>query len=118
MPDLVLNLVINEPLELNLSYMPFIKDGGLFVPTSESYALGDILIVNLQLPGKHDVLRIEGKVVWIIPKITLYNVVPGIGIQLTGSDAKSICNQIEEQLDPTSEVGGYSYGIIEDTKKK
>ncbi len=118
MSDTVLDLVITEAIQLNLSYMPFIKDGGLFVPTFQSYALGDSVVVNLHLPGKNDALHIEGKVVWIIPKITLYNVLAGIGVQLTGSNAKSICNQIEEQLDPSSEVGGYSYGIIEDTKRK
>ncbi len=118
MPDNTLDLVINDPIELNLSYMPFIKDGGLFIPTSQSFILGDKVIVNLQLPGKNEALHIEGSVVWIIPAISLYHVVSGIGIQFTGSDAKSVCSQIEALLDPASEIGGYSYGIIEDTKRK
>ncbi len=118
MPSTPIDLVISEAVELNLSYMPFIKGGGLFIPTFQSYILGDPVHVNLHLPGKKDALYIEGKVVWVIPKISLYHVVAGIGIQFIGGNAQVIRNQIEELLDPSSEIGGYSFGIIEDTKRK
>lgn len=113
----VIKYVIRDPLECNLSYMPFIKDGGLFLPTMQSYSLGDRILVDLQLPGKADALRIEGKVVWITPKNALHHVLTGIGIQFTGANAQQVRSQIEAQLDTKTEVGGYTYGITEEMKK-
>lgn len=113
----MLNYVIKDPVELNLSYMPFIKEGGLFVPTPQVYNLGDRIALDLQLPGKKEALRIEGKVIWITPRNALHHVLPGIGIQFIGSNAQSIRGQIENQLVPAIEVGGYTYGITEEIKK-
>jgi type IV pilus assembly protein PilZ len=113
----VINYVIRDPVELNLSYMPFIVGGGLFVPSFESFALGDRVLVDLLFPGKKDSLRIEGKVVWITPNNALHHVLPGIGLQLVGSNAQSNRAQIESNLDRSMEVGGYTYGITDETKK-
>lgn len=113
----ILTYIINDPLELNLSFMPFIVNGGLFVPTDVAYSLGDRVAVDLQLPGKKENLRIEGKVVWITPKNALHHVLPGIGIQFTGTNAATIRSQIELFLDKTMEVGGYTYGITDQGKR-
>ncbi|HTM64139.1 MAG TPA: PilZ domain-containing protein [Gammaproteobacteria bacterium] len=119
MPDTdVLKYVFKDPLECNLSYMPFIKGGGLFLPSMKEYALGDQVIIDLTLPGKNDSMRIEGRVVWITPKNALHHVISGIGIQFTGADAQTIRYQLEAQLDTKIEVGGYTYGITEETKKE
>lgn len=113
----VLTYVLNDILELNLSYMPFLNEGGLFIPTAKTFSLEDRVLVDLQLPGKQDILRIEGKVVWITPKNALHHVLAGIGIQFTGSNASTIRSQIEAQLDKTIEIGGYTYGITQEIKK-
>jgi len=111
MSDEILSYIIKDPVELNLSFMPFIKNGGLFIPTIDTYALGDKVTVDLLLPGKKDNLSIEGKVVWISPKNALHHVLAGIGIQLTGANAGTVLSQIEAQLDNSMEIGGYTYGI-------
>jgi type IV pilus assembly protein PilZ len=113
----VITYVIKDPLECNLSYMPFINEGGLFIPTMNNYSLGDRVVVDLLLPGKNDNLRIEGKVVWITPKNSLHHVLSGIGIQFMGANTKSVRSQIEAQLDTKTEVGGYTYGITEEMKR-
>lgn len=113
----VITYIIRDPLECNLSYMPFIKDGGLFIPTMKEYALGARVIVDVTLPGKTEPLRIEGKVVWITPKNALHHVLTGIGIQFIGANAPNARLQIEAQIDAKTEVGGYTYGITEETKK-
>lgn len=112
-PNKTLSYVIKETLEVNLSYMPFVKDGGLFVPTKDSFALGDDVVVDVQLPGKKDVLKIEGKVVWVTPKNALHHVASGIGIQFTGAQSKHVRTEIEASLDKSIDVGGYTYGITE-----
>lgn len=104
---------MKDPLECNLSYMPFVTDGGLFVPTKGSYALGDVVNVELVIPAKSEPLLIEGKVVWLTPQNALHHVLPGIGIQFIGKDASMVKSTIEAQLDTTTEVGGYTYGVKE-----
>lgn len=114
----VLNYVINDPVELNLSYMPFVNDGGLFIPSDKNYPLGTKVQVDLVLPGHKESLRIEGKVVWVTPPNALYQVLSGVGIQFTGSQAASVRTQIESGLDKTMEIGGYTLGTPADGHKK
>jgi type IV pilus assembly protein PilZ len=116
MPELKLEYTIRDPLELNLSFMPFIKDGGLFVPTEEKYNLGDYVVIDLMLPGKNNPLVIEGKVIWLTPRNALHHVLAGIGIQFVGKDATTIRAQVEMNLDPSVEIGGYTYGMVGDSR--
>lgn len=118
MSEEILNYVIKDPLELNLSYIPFINDGGLFIPTANSFNLGERILIDLHLPGKKDALRIEGKVVWVTPKNALHHVLPGIGVQFTGANAATVRGQIEAHLDGTIEIGGYTYGITGELQKE
>lgn len=119
MPDTpVINYEIKDPIELNLSYMPFIEGGALFVPSFENYTLGDRVLLDLLLPGRKENLRIEGKVVWITPQNALHHVLPGIGIKFVGNNAATIKSEIEANLDKSMGIGGYTYGITDDTKKE
>ena len=108
----ILNYVLNDLMELNLSYMPFITGGALFIPTEKQYTLGDKVIVDLQLSAKEEkIVAIEGKVIWITPKNALHHVIAGIGIQFEGDNAKEVKKTIESYLDKKIELGGYTYGI-------
>ena len=113
----IINYVITDPVELNLSYMPFITNGGLFVPTEDFFSLGDKIQIDLQLPMKRENLIIEGKVVWITSKNALHHVLAGIGVQFTGNNSPVIRGQIETLLDKSIEVGGYTYGITDNDQK-
>jgi type IV pilus assembly protein PilZ len=114
----VLSYAINDPVELNLSYMPFITNGGLFIPTFQTYKMGDDIAVDLTLPGKKENLRIDGKIIWITPQNALHHVLPGIGIQFVGPNAVAIRTVIESHLDNSMEIGGYTYGMTEEGKTK
>ncbi len=116
--DEPLSYIINDPIELNLSYMPFIAGGGLFIPTSKTFSLGTQVAVDLQLPGKKESISITGKVVWIIPPNALHHVLTGIGIQFTDTNAQTIRTQLEALLDRSMEVGGYTYGFMAEAKKQ
>ncbi len=118
MAEDVLTYTLGDPIELNLSYMPFVKNGGLFIPTQQSFALGDTVLIDLQLPAQKDAIRIEGKVIWITPKNALHQVVPGIGVQFIGSNNQIIRKQIETLLDTHMDVGGYTYGMTDEGNKK
>lgn len=113
-----LRYTINSQLELNLSYMPFIKNGGLFIPTEEPYPMGNQLFVELKLPGHNEVYNVEGKVVWINPSNALYHIYRGVGVQLVGENAKTIHDMIKANIDNTLDVGGYVYGMSDEQIRK
>lgn len=114
----VISCVINDPLELNLAWMPFVKNGGLFVASMDKHALGEEVWIDLTLPNRTEPLRVEGKIVWITPHNALHHVLPGIGVQLAGANAAAVRSQIELVLDMSVDVGGYTYGITDGTAGK
>jgi len=82
----ILSLAIRNKAVLQTAYMPFIRNGGLFVPTADAYQLGDEVFVLLTLPGESNRVPLAGKVVWITPPGVEGPRVAGIGIQFNESD--------------------------------
>lgn len=86
----VLVLSIKDKAALYASYMPFVTNGGLFVPTSKEYAMGQEVFVLLHIMEESDRLPIAGKVVWKTPPNSEAHRISGIGVQFNGKDEKSI----------------------------
>ncbi len=82
----ILSLAIHDKAVLQAAHMPFIRNGGLFVPTADAYALGDEVFVLLTLPGNANRIPLAGKVVWITPPGCEGQRVAGIGIQFNEPD--------------------------------
>jgi type IV pilus assembly protein PilZ len=93
----ILNLSIRDTDELYACYMPFIANGGLFIPTRKQFLLGDEVFVLLELMDEPEKIPLTGKVVWVTPKGVVTNRKQGIGIQL-GEDSKPVVEKIETQL--------------------
>ena len=71
------------------AYMPYLRHGGLFVPTNKDYKLGDEVFMLLNLMDEPDKIPIAGKVVWITPKGAQGNRTAGIGVQFSEEDANA-----------------------------
>ncbi len=82
----ILSLAIHDKAVLQAAHMPFIRNGGLFVPTADAYELGDEVFVLLTLPGDANRIPLAGKVVWITPPDCEGQRVSGIGIQFSEPD--------------------------------
>ena len=82
----ILSLTIKDKAVLYAAYMPFVQNGGLFIPTSKSYKLGDEVFMLLNLMDEPEKLPVAGRVVWITPKGAQGNRAAGIGVQFTGQD--------------------------------
>jgi type IV pilus assembly protein PilZ len=63
----VLSLSIKEKAALYAAYMPYLKNGGIFVPTTRAYQLGDEVYLILTLMDDPSKIPVAGKVVWISP---------------------------------------------------
>lgn len=64
----ILSLTIKDKSVLYAAYMPFIRNGGLFIPTSKSYKLGDEVFMLLNLMDEPEKVPVAGRVTWITPK--------------------------------------------------
>ena len=86
----VLVLSIKDKASLYAAYMPYVINGGLFVPTSKEYTMGQEVFVLLHIMEESDRLPIAGKVVWKTPPNSEAHRISGIGVQFNGKDEKSI----------------------------
>jgi type IV pilus assembly protein PilZ len=95
----ILSLKIKDRGALYNAYMPYLKGGGLFVPTAQRYDLGDEVVLLLSLVEINERLSVAGKVVWITPVGAQGNRTAGIGIQFNdSSDGETARTKIESIL--------------------
>ncbi len=95
----VLSLTIKDKGALYAAYMPFIKRGGLFIPTNKPYKIGDEVFMTLKLMDSDEKLPVQGKVVWKTPQGAQGNRVAGIGVHFADDkDGQTARNKIETYL--------------------
>ena len=85
----LLTLTIKDKSALYLAYMPFVRNGGLFIPTNSNYRLGDEVFMLLNLMGEDEKLPVAGRVIWVTPKGAQGNQgkrTAGIGVQFSEQD--------------------------------
>jgi len=95
----ILSLAVKDKAALYNAYMPYLKHGGIFVPTARRYFLGDEVFLLLTLPESSERLPVAGKVIWITPTGAQGNRTAGIGVQFTdSSEGEAVKGKIEALL--------------------
>lgn len=94
----ILSLAIKDKGSLYAAYIPFIKNGGLFIPTNKTYKLDDEVFMLLTLMDETERLPVAGNVVWITPPNAQGNRTAGIGVQFSNQDNGMTRNKIEGLL--------------------
>ncbi|KAF0802161.1 type IV fimbriae assembly protein [Alcanivorax xiamenensis] len=82
----ILSLSIKDKAALYAAYMPFIGNGGLFVPTEKAYQLGEEIFLLLNIMDEQEKIPVAGRVVWITPRGAQGNRSAGIGVQFSDQD--------------------------------
>jgi len=77
--------------------MPFLKNGGLFVRTADSYELGADVLLEVTLPDSLEASKIKGKVCWLTSTGVQNGTPAGIGISFV-EDPEQVRNQIEKAI--------------------
>lgn len=80
------------------AYMPFIRNGGLFVATNRPFRLGEEVILILSLMDEPERFTVSGRVVWVTPKAAEGYRTPGVGVEFSGEDDGSTRTRIEVYL--------------------
>lgn len=92
----ILSLAVKDKNALFQAYMPFIKQGGVFVPTPKRYFIGDEVFLLMTLPESTERLPVAGKVVWVTPAGAQGNRAAGIGVQFAETpEGEAVRNKIE-----------------------
>jgi len=76
----VIQLSIKEKAALYAAYIPMFAEGGVFIPTSRDYMLGDDVYVLLSLPEDTQRYPVAGKVAWVTPPKAAGGRTQGVGI--------------------------------------
>ncbi|MBB3191563.1 PilZ domain-containing protein [Halomonas cerina] len=105
-----LSLTIQDIPTLLSAYMPVLERGGIFVPTRESYDLGQEVFLLLMLPGESERLPVTGRVVWVSPEGVSGYRVPGIGIHFSAED-QGVRDRIETLLAGQLDRGTPTYTL-------
>jgi type IV pilus assembly protein PilZ len=94
----VLSLAIKEKSALYAAYMPYVKGGGLFIPTNKNFKIGEEVFMLLSLVDDPMKLKVVGKVIWVTPAPQA-NRPQGIGVQFSEKDGGiEVKNKIEAIL--------------------
>ena len=94
----ILSLSIKDKSALYAAYMPFIKNGGLFIPTAKTYNLGDEVFMLLTLMDDPEKIPVAGKIIWITPQGAQANKTAGVGVQFSEQDNGQTSKKIEGYL--------------------
>lgn len=100
----ILTLDIPDKAALYAAYMPFVTNGGLFIPAQrnerrgQNHSLGDEVFLLLNLVEQGERLPVAGKVIWVTPPGAQGQRQPGIGIQFSSQDSGATQQKIESLL--------------------
>jgi type IV pilus assembly protein PilZ len=93
-----ISLNIKEKAILYAAYMPYLKGGGIFVPTARAYNLGDEIFMLVSLLDDPSKVPVAGKVVWITPPGAHGNRVQGVGVQFKDDESGAAMRKRIENL--------------------
>lgn len=95
----VLSLPIKEKAALHAAYMPFLTNGGIFVPTTKSFRIGDEIYLILTLMDDAAKYPIAGRVAWLSPARTSNHKARGVGVHFSSDESgQRVRHRIEELL--------------------
>ena len=94
----VIQLAIKEKAALYAAYIPMFAEGGIFIPSTRDYRLGDDVYVLITLPDDPQRFPIAGKVAWITPARSVGNRTQGIGIRFPKNEKSAQLKTKIEQI--------------------
>jgi len=98
----VIQLVFREKGALYAAYIPAFTDGGLFVPTTREYKLGEDIYLLLSLPDESQRYPVAGKIAWITPPNASGGRTQGVGVRFPADEKTRLLRIKIEQILGTS----------------
>lgn len=93
----VIQLVFREKGALYAAYIPSLREGGVFVPTSRDYRLGEDIYLLLTLPEDAQRYPVAGKVAWLTPANASGGRTQGVGVCFPADEKSRVLRMRIEQ---------------------
>jgi type IV pilus assembly protein PilZ len=94
----VIQLVFREKGALYAAYVPILANGGIFVPSTRPYKLGDDVYLLLTLPDDPQRYPIAGKVAWITPANAAGGRTQGVAVSFSNDEKVRVLRQKIETI--------------------
>lgn len=94
----VIQLVFREKGALYAAYIPSLREGGVFVPTSRDYRLGEDIYLLLTLPDDPQRYPVAGKVAWLTPANASGGRTQGVGVCFPADEKSRVLRMRIEQM--------------------
>jgi type IV pilus assembly protein PilZ len=94
----VIQLVFREKGALYAAYVPILANGGIFVPSTREYKLGDDVYLLLSLPDDPQRYPVAGKVAWITPANAAGGRTQGVAVGFSNDEKVRVLKQKIEAL--------------------
>jgi type IV pilus assembly protein PilZ len=83
----VLSLTISQKSALYAAYIPHLRRGGIFIPTTKRYRLGDEVFMLLTIMDDPNKIPVAGTVVWVTPPNCQGSKAQGIGVHFSDDES-------------------------------
>lgn len=101
----VIQLAIKEKPALQAAFIAAFPEGGIFIPTTRDYRLGEDVYLLLTVMDNPQRFPVAGKVAWVTPPNAAGNRTQGIGVRFPSDEkAKQLRGLIEDILGPGAEA--------------
>lgn len=97
--------------QLYKSYMPWFKNGGLFVPTSRRFSMGQEILMMVMLPESSEKYPAAGIVSWITPENSTGHKKAGVGVEFTDDEGIALRYRIDGLLREQLKKGEPTYTL-------
>lgn len=97
----IISFSISDKGALYASYMQFLQNGGVFVPTNTPYQLGDSVFMLLRLMDANNPIPVEGQIAWVTPAGAQGNKTQGVGVHFDDAAVNTAKRTIEDVLAAT-----------------
>jgi type IV pilus assembly protein PilZ len=94
----VIQLVFREKGALYAAYVPILANGGIFVPSTRPYKLGDDVYLLLTLPDDPQRYPVAGKVAWITPANAAGGRTQGVAVSFSTDEKVRVLRQKIEAI--------------------
>lgn len=97
--------------QLYKSYMPWFKNGGIFIPTTRRFQMGQEILMMVILPETTEKLPAAGIVSWVSPHNSTGHKKQGVGVEFTDEEGIALRYRIDGLLREQLEKGDPTYTL-------
>ena len=97
--------------QLYYSYMPWFKNGGLFIPTSKRFPMGQEIKMLIRLPESKENFSATGVVAWVSPLNSTGHKKQGVGVEFTDDGGMALRYRLDGLLEEKIKEGAPTYTL-------